>query len=203
MTSKKSSQTINNTQREKYQQKVDLAKKSKLKKSDLLWFLDNILISRKVDDTEIQMKKLAKAYFQISGAGHEGILSAIAKVLKPKHDWFIPYYRDRALCLGLGVTPKEMFCQANGNIGDTASHGRQMPAHFGNVDLNIICKSSCTGTQFLQACGLAEAGLFLKKHKISGGPSYEDQEIVFVSSCLLYTSPSPRDRTRSRMPSSA
>ena len=182
MTSKKNSQGIGKSERESYQEKVNLAKKLKLKKSDLLWFLDNILISRKVDDTEIQMKKLAKAYFQISGAGHEGILSAVAKVLKPKHDWFIPYYRDRALCLGLGVTPKEMLCQANGNIGDTASHGRQMPAHFGNVDLNIICKSSCTGTQFLQACGLAEAGLFLKENNIAGGPSFKDQEITFVSS---------------------
>ena len=182
MTSKKNSQGIGKSDRDRYQEKVNLAKKLKLKKSDLLWFLDNILISRKVDDTEIQMKKLAKAYFQISGAGHEGILSAVAKVLKPKHDWFIPYYRDRALCLGLGVTPKEMLCQANGNVGDTSSHGRQMPAHFGNVDLNIICKSSCTGTQFLQACGLAEAGLFLKKNKIAGGPSYKEKEIIFVSS---------------------
>jgi 2-oxoisovalerate dehydrogenase E1 component len=128
------------------------------------------------------MKKQNKAFFQISGAGHEGILSAVAKVLKPKHDYFIPYYRDRALCLGLGVTPYEMLCQANGNSGDTASHGRQMPAHWGNVKLNIISKSSCTGTQFLQAVGIAEAGLHLKEMKLKDSPVYNENEIVFVSS---------------------
>lgn len=164
-----------------YNHKLDLIKKNKLSKADLTWFLKNVFLSRKTDDAEITMKKQNKAFFQISGAGHEGILSATAKVLKPKHDYFIPYYRDRALCIGLGVTPYEMLCQANGNIGDTASHGRQMPAHWGNVKLNIVSKSSCTGTQFLQACGIAEAGLHLKKMKLKDTPIYHDQEIVFVS----------------------
>lgn len=164
-----------------YNKKLDLIKKNKLSKADLSWFMKNVYLSRKTDDAEITMKKQNKAFFQISGAGHEGILSATAKVLKPKHDYFIPYYRDRALCIGLGVTPYEMLCQANGNTGDTASHGRQMPAHWGNVKLNIVSKSSCTGTQFLQAVGVAEAGLHLKKMKLKDSPIYHDQEIVYVS----------------------
>ena len=164
-----------------YDKKLDLIKKTKLSKADLKWFLKNVYVSRKTDDAEISMKKQNKAFFQISGAGHEGILSAVAKVLKPKHDYFIPYYRDRALCLGLGVTPYEMLCQANGNTGDTASHGRQMPAHWGNVKLNIVSKSSCTGTQFLQAVGIAEAGLHLKKMKLKDSPVYNEQEIVYTS----------------------
>jgi 2-oxoisovalerate dehydrogenase E1 component len=164
-----------------YDKKLDLIKKHKLNKSDLQWFLHNVYVSRKTDDAEISMKKQNKAFFQISGAGHEGIMSAAARVLKPKHDYFIPYYRDRALCIGLGVTPYEMLCQANGNTGDTASHGRQMPAHWGNVKLNIVSKSSCTGTQFLQAVGVAEAGLHLKKMKLKDSPVYNDQEIVYVS----------------------
>lgn len=164
--------------------KLDLIKKHKLKKSDLLDMCTNIFTSRKLDDAEISMKKQSKAFFQISGAGHEGILTATAMVLKPKHDFFIPYYRDRALCLGLGVTPYEMLCQANGNVGDTASHGRQMPAHWGNVNLNIISKSSCTGTQFLQAVGIAEAGKYLSKMAKDGvdhSLPYHDDEIVYVS----------------------
>ncbi|MFA5582681.1 MAG: thiamine pyrophosphate-dependent enzyme [Bacteriovoracaceae bacterium] len=165
-----------------YNKKLDLIKKHKLSKADLVWFLKNIYVSRKTDDAEITMKKQNKAFFQISGAGHEGILSAAAKVLRPSYDYFIPYYRDRALCLGLGHTPYEMLCQANGNTGDTASHGRQMPAHWGNVKLNIISKSSCTGTQFLQAVGVAEAGLHLKKMNLKDSPVYNDQEIVYVSS---------------------
>src|SRR5690554_4846199 len=168
----------------KADKRVELVKKHKLSKQDLLDMYSNILTSRKLDDAEISMKKQSKAFFQISGAGHEGILTAAARVLRPKYDYFIPYYRDRALCLGLGVTPYEMLCQANGNTGDTASHGRQMPAHWGNVDLNIISKSSCTGTQFLQATGVAEAGKFLSKMAKEGvdhGLPYRDDEIVYCS----------------------
>jgi 2-oxoisovalerate dehydrogenase E1 component len=166
--------------------KLELAKKYNLGKKEMLEMLSNIYTSRKTDDAEISMKKQSKAFFQISGAGHEGILTAAAMVLKPKHDWFLGYYRDRALCLGLGVTPYEMLCQANGNMGDTASYGRMMPAHWGNKKLNIVNKSSCTGTQFLQACGLAEAGIWFKKlrdeHKVdTKGMDFHDDEIVYVS----------------------
>lgn len=179
------SSKINNIKNVKNSDKrLEWIEKYKLSKQNLLDMYVNIITSRKLDDAEITMKKQSKAFFQISGAGHEGILTAAAMVLKPKHDYFIPYYRDRALCLGLGVTPYEMLCQANGNIGDKASHGRQMPAHWGHVDLNIISKSSCTGTQFLQAVGIAEAGKYLSKmakegvdHKLP----YHDDEIVYCS----------------------
>lgn len=169
-----------------YAKKLELAKKYNLKREDMVAMLENIYTSRKVDDAEISMKKQSKAFFQISGAGHEGILTAAAKVLKPKYDWFLGYYRDRALCLGLGVTPYEMLCQANGNMGDAASYGRMMPAHWGHKKFNIVNKSSCTGTQFLQACGLAEAGLWYKKlrdeHKIDvSGMDFKDDEIIYTS----------------------
>jgi 2-oxoisovalerate dehydrogenase E1 component len=164
--------------------KLNLAKKYGLSKDDLIEMLKNVYTSRKLDDAEISMKKQTKAFFQISGAGHEGILTAVSRVLKPAHDWFICYYRDRALCTGLGVTPYEMLCQANGNTGDTSSHGRQMPAHWGNKKLNIVNKSSCTGTQFLQAVGLAETGKYLTDlseggvdHKLN----FHNDEIVYVS----------------------
>jgi 2-oxoisovalerate dehydrogenase E1 component len=169
-----------------FTKKLEQAKKYNLGKKEMLQMLSNIYTSRKVDDAEISMKKQSKAFFQISGAGHEGILTAAAMTLKPKHDWFLGYYRDRALCLGLGVTPYEMLCQANGNLGDTASYGRMMPAHWGNKKLNIVNKSSCTGTQFLQACGLAEAGIWFKKlrdeHKVDVKDlDFHDDEIVYVS----------------------
>ncbi|MBT3586783.1 MAG: dehydrogenase, partial [Halobacteriovoraceae bacterium] len=167
------------------EKKLRMAKQYGLSKADLVSLFRNIILSRKLDDAEINMRKQGKAFFQISGAGHEGILSAAAKVLKPKHDYFIPYYRDRALCIGLGVSAYEMLCQANGNTGDTASHGRQMPSHWGNSKLNIISKSSCTGTQFLQACGIAEAGKYLCQLKKEGidtmGVPFHDDEIVYAS----------------------
>ena len=163
----------------------DLIAKHKLKKDDLVAMLKNIVLSRKLDDAEISMKKQSKAFFQISGAGHEGILTAAAKAMRPGHDWFIGYYRDRALCLGLGVTPYEMLCQANGNLGDTSGQGRQMPAHWGNKKLNIFNKSSCTGTQFTQACGLAEAGKFLSDLQSEGidvgSVPFEKDEVIYCS----------------------
>ena len=161
--------------------RLALSKKLRLGKKDHKSFLKNIFLSRKLDDTEIMMRKQNTAFFQISGAGHEGILTAVAKVLRPTHDYFLAYYRDRALCLGLGVTPCEMLCQANGNIGDTASLGRQMPAHWGNQKLNIVSKSSCTGTQFLHAVGLAEAGQYLQSLALTDGPAWNKNEIVYVS----------------------
>ena len=91
-----------------YKTKVDIIKKYQLEKDVVKAMLKNIFLSRKVDDTEINMRKQSQAYFQISGAGHEGILTAVGNVLKPRHDYFLCYYRDRALCLALGVTPYEM-----------------------------------------------------------------------------------------------
>jgi 2-oxoisovalerate dehydrogenase E1 component len=168
-----------------YEHKIKLAKKYSLSKNILVSMLTNIFLSRKLDDAEITMKKQMKAFFQISGAGHEGILSAATQILRPNYDWFVPYYRDRALCTGLGVSAYDMLCQANGNVGDKASHGRQMPAHWGDVDLNIVTKSSCTGTQFLQSVGLAEAGRYLEEmdqKKISlEGRTYQADEIIYTS----------------------
>ena len=117
-------------------------------------------LSRATDERQLTLHKQGRAYFHISGEGHEILLIGLARSLRPGYDWFFPYYRDLALVLSLGVHPRDVLYQAVGAAADPASGGRQMPSHWGDKRLNIATQSSPTGSQCLPAVGCAEGGRY-------------------------------------------
>ena len=139
--------------------------------ADLLKSYRLMLTSRTLDEKMLILLRQGKSFFHIGAAGHEAAQIGAGLALKPGMDWAFPYYRDLAFMLSWGTTPKEILLNFLAKADDLSSAGRQMPQHYGLKALRIISQSSPTGTQFLQAAGVA-----------MGAKKLGAKEVVYVSS---------------------
>lgn len=116
--------------------------------------------------------------FHLSSLGHEMIGTMCGLALQAGHDWGVPYYRDRAFAVGFGVELKEMIAAFLARDIPHHSGGRMMPEHFSHKEMHLPCQSSCVGSQFLQAVGVAKAIQLSKKDEVvyvSGGDGSTSQ----------------------------
>jgi len=101
--------------------------------------------------------RAGKCSFYASARGHEKVQIAISMLLQPGKDWFFPYYREKALMVGLGMPLDEIFLGMLSREGDPNSLGRNMSEHFSSRALRVVSPTACTGTEFLIAVGMAKA----------------------------------------------
>ncbi len=121
-----------------------------------------------------KMKKLIRqnkgGTFHLCTAGHEMVGAVAALALIPGKDWGLAYYRDRGFAIGIGCTLTEIIAASLARDIPHHSSGRMMPEHFSHKELRLPCQSSCVGSQFLQAVGVAKARQLL-----------QEDDVVYVS----------------------
>ena len=126
-----------------------------LSDDDLLEMYRQMVIARKLDDRMWALNRQGRVPFVVSVSGHEATQIGAAFAIDPSKDWSLPYYRDIALNIGLGVSAEDIFFGVFAKAEDPASGGRQMPGHWSEPDLNIFTHSSAIATQFPHAAGIA------------------------------------------------
>jgi 2-oxoisovalerate dehydrogenase E1 component alpha subunit len=139
-----------------------------LKEEDLTEMYRAMLLARFCDERQWALNRMGKAPFVVPVSGHEAAQVGSAWAFEKGKDVFCPYYRDMALVIVAGFTPADIFMGLFGKEGDPSSGGRQMPAHWGAKDRNIVTGSSPIGTQILHAAGIAYSKKLKKEDAVVG-----------------------------------
>jgi 2-oxoisovalerate dehydrogenase E1 component len=103
------------------------------------------------------LTRQGKISFLASTRGHEKVQVGTVMLMRPGHDWFFPYYREKAIAYALGMPMNDIFLHMLSREGDSSSNGRNMPEHFSSRKLHLVSQTACTGTQYLPAVGMAKA----------------------------------------------
>ncbi len=128
-----------------------------LERDKLLTMYRQMVMARAIDRRMWVLNRQGKAPFVISGQGHEAAQVGAAAALRPGQDWLVPYYRDLAFCIAMGMTALDFMLSVYARAADPNSGGRQMPSHFGLKRARIVSASSPVATQIIHAAGIAYA----------------------------------------------
>ena len=101
--------------------------------------------------------KQGKVAFYASTRGHELVQVGVPMLMRPGHDWFYTYYREKSVAVTLGMPYKDIFLGLLNREGDPNSEGVNMPEQWSSAELKLVAQSACTGTQYLPALGAARA----------------------------------------------
>lgn len=125
-----------------------------LPKETLLEMYRVMVLARRLDERAWVLHRQGKIAFHISGIGHEAAQIGAAFALQRGVDWVVPYYRDLAMLIALGMTPREFALGLMGKKGEPNSGGRQMPSHWSLRRVNVVSHSSPVATQTPHASGI-------------------------------------------------
>ncbi|MCH8826462.1 MAG: thiamine pyrophosphate-dependent dehydrogenase E1 component subunit alpha [Chloroflexi bacterium] len=130
---------------------------TKLDSETLLDMYRQMVLSRTLDERIWMLNRQGKAAIVASSQGHEAGQIGSAYALERGKDQFYIYYRDLAVMLTLGMTPKEILLGFMAKEGEPLSGARQFPTHGAYPELGLINLSNVIATHLPQAVGAALA----------------------------------------------
>ena len=136
---------------------ADPSKRPVLDGQQLLTIYREMVLCRTLDERLWLLNRQGKAAIVASAQGHEAAQMGSVRALRNRHDQFYIYYRDLAVMVGLGMTPREIMLGFLAKAGEPLSGARQFPTHGAYPEYKLVNLSNVVATQIPQAVGAALA----------------------------------------------